>query len=163
MLSYQRKITLYLLKNQAAVYEGDIININQIKRHPMSVSKLKQLQYEAETWKRMLGFITDENIHLKNRLSEILKENFDNNLLEEVEIFHSHFLKEDERIGLLKNEVIELDKLLVREIFEDGTIIRQVDNKIKRLRRIIKNAEAQFTRLKTNFNNYLSENIIQIR
>ncbi|HEY6064391.1 MAG TPA: hypothetical protein VIV35_12320 [Chitinophagaceae bacterium] len=127
----------------------------------MSVLKLKQLQFEAETWKRVLGFMTDENIHLKNRLSEILKNNFDNNLLEEVEIFHSNFLKEDEKIDLLKKEVAGLDKLLVREIFEDGTIIRQVDSKLKRLRNNIKIAEAQFTRLKTDFNNYLSENIIQ--
>ncbi len=125
--------------------------------------KLKQLQFEADTWKRELGFMTDENIHLKNRLSEILKNNFDNNLLEEVEIFHNNFLKEDERIGLLKTEVAELDKLLAREIFEDGHIIRQVDSKLKRLRRNIKNAEAQFSRLKMGFNNYLSENIIQNR
>ncbi len=125
--------------------------------------KLKQLQFETETWKRVLGFMTDENIHLKNRLSEILKNNFNPNLLEEVEIFHNNFLKEDERIDVLKKEVTGLDKLLVREIFEDGTIIRQVDSKLKRLRNNIKIAEAQFTRLKMDFNNYLSENIIQNR
>lgn len=125
--------------------------------------KLKQLQYETETWKRLLGFMRDENIHLKNRLSEILKDNFNNNLLEEIEIFQTHFIKEDDQIHLLRNEVVELDKLLVREIFENGTIIRQVDNKLKRLRRNIKNAESQFTRLKIDFNNYLSENIIQNR
>jgi predicted RNase H-like nuclease (RuvC/YqgF family) len=129
----------------------------------MSVLKLKQLQYETESWKRWLGFITDENIHLKNRLSEILKDNFDTNLLEEIEIFQTHFIKEDDQIHLLRNEVADLDTLLVREIFENGTIIRQVDNKLKRLRRNIKKEEAQFTRLKTEFNNYLSENIIQNR
>lgn len=125
--------------------------------------KLKQLQYETETWKRLIGFMRDENVHLKNRLSEILKNNFDNSLLEEVENFHSDFVKEDERIGSLKNEVVELDKLLVREIFEDGAIIKKVNSKLKRLRNNIKNTEAQFTKLKMDFNNYLSENIIQNR
>jgi hypothetical protein len=125
--------------------------------------KLKQLQYETETWKRILGFMTDENIHHKNRLSEILMNNFDNNLLEEVEIFHAHFIKEDEKISFLKEEVNILDKLLVREIFEDGKIIRQVDMKLRRMRKHIRNAEAQFTKLKTDFNNYLSEHIIQNR
>lgn len=125
--------------------------------------KLKQLQYETETWKRLLGFMTDENIHLKNRLSEILKNKFDKNLLEEVEIFQTNFIKEDEQISLLRNEVAELDKWLVREVFEDGSIIRQVENKLKRLRSNLKNAETHFTKLKIDFNNYLSENIIQNR
>jgi len=145
------------------ILQTDFANDYQIKDNPMSELKLKQLQYETETWKRLLGFMTDENIHLKNRLSEILKTNFDHSLLEEVETFHSNFIKEDERISLLKNEVTELDKLLVREIFEDGTIIRKVGSKLKRVRNNIKNAEVQFNRLKLDFNNYLSENIIQNR
>jgi hypothetical protein len=136
---------------------------DQLKENPMAELKLKQLQYEADTWKRLLGFITDENIHLKNRLSEILKNQFDDSLLGEMENFQTGFLKEDQRVGLLKNEVAELDKLLVREIFEDGKIMKQVDHKLKKLRSNIKNAEAQFTKLKTDFNNYLSENIIQNR
>jgi regulator of replication initiation timing len=121
--------------------------------------KLKQLQYESDTWKRVLGFMMEENIYLKNRLSEILKDKFDKKLLEQVEGFQSSFVKEDEMIGLLRNEVAELDKLLVREIFEDGTIIKKVDAKLKHMRHNIKNAEKEFSRLKSDFNNYLSENI----
>lgn len=121
--------------------------------------KLKQLQYEADTWKRLLAFMMDENVHLKNRLSEILKDKFDKNLLEGVEAFQSSFLKEDEMIGLLRNDVAELDKLLVREIFEDGTLIKKVDAKLKHIRHNIKNAEKEFSSLKSDFNNYLSQNI----
>jgi len=33
---------------------------------------IKQFRHETETWKRTLGFIEEENIILKNRLSEIL-------------------------------------------------------------------------------------------
>ena len=44
-----------------------------------------------------------------------------------VESFQSNFLKEDDRIGLLRNDVAELDKILVREICEDGKIINKVD------------------------------------
>ena len=135
--------------------------IDQLNENPMAAFKLKQLQYEADNWKRLLGFITDENIHLKNRLSEILKNQFDDSLLGEMENFQTGFLKEDQRIGLLKNDVAELDKLLVREIFEDGKISMQVDHKLKKLRGNINNAEAQFTKMKTGFNNFLSEIIIQ--
>jgi regulator of replication initiation timing len=121
--------------------------------------KLKQLQYESDSWKRLLGFIMDENIHLKNRLSEVLKDKFDNNLLEEVEGFQSSFIKEDELIGLLRNDVAELDKLLVREIFEDGKIANEIDKKLNRLRNNITIAEKQFGKLKVEFNSYLSENV----
>jgi regulator of replication initiation timing len=121
--------------------------------------KLKQLQYEADTWKRLLGFMMDENIHLKNRVSQILKDRFDENLLEEVEVFQSSFIKEDALIGLLRNDVAELDKLLQKEVFEDGVIIKNVESKLKKLRHNIKNAEKQFGKLKIDFNNYLSENI----
>ena len=73
--------------------------------------KLKQLQFESDTWKRLLVFMMDENIHLKNRLSEVLKDQFDKNLLVEVEGFQNNFIKEDELIGLMRNDVAELDKL----------------------------------------------------
>ncbi len=121
--------------------------------------KLKQLQYETDTWKRLLGFMMDENIQLKNRISQILKDRFDQNLLEEVEGYQSSFVKEDELIGLLRNDIAELDKLLQKEVFEDGMIIKIVEGKLKKIRNNIKNAEKQFGKLKMEFNNYLSENI----
>ncbi len=121
--------------------------------------KLKQLQYEADTWKRLLGFMMDENIQLKNRISQILKDRFDQNLLEEVEGYQSSFVKEDELIGLLRNDIAELDKLLQKEVFEDGMIIKIVEGKLKKIRNNIKNAEKQFGKLKMEFNNYFSENI----
>ena len=121
--------------------------------------KIKQLQYESNTWKRLLGFMMDENVHLKNRVSEVLKNGFDKGLLEEVESFHSRFIKEDDLIGLLRNEVAELDKLLVREIFEDGQLVKEIDTKLKKLHKNIITAERQLNELKLEFNNYLSENI----
>lgn len=121
--------------------------------------KLKQMQFEADTWKRLLGFLIEENIHLKNRLSEILKNNFDKKLLEEVENFQNRFMKEDNLVSLLRNDVAEFDKLILREVFEDGQLKKEVVRKVKTLRRNIENAEAEFSKLKTEFNNYLSENI----
>ena len=121
--------------------------------------KLKQLQYESDTWKRLLGFMMDENIHLKNRLSEVLKDKFDKNLLVEIEGFQSNFIKKDELIGLLRNDVAGLDKLLEREIFEDGKIVNEIERRLKNLRNNIVYAEKQFGKLKLEFNNYLSENM----
>lgn len=125
----------------------------------MSDPKLKQLQYESDTWKRLLGFMMDENVHLKNRLSEILMDGFDRHLLAEAENFLNRFIKEDDMVGLIRHDVGELDKLLVREIFENGQLRKEVINKIRKLRNNIKIAEQQFRKLKTDFNGYLSVNI----
>ncbi|MBK7883189.1 MAG: hypothetical protein IPJ81_04830 [Chitinophagaceae bacterium] len=121
--------------------------------------KLKQLQHESDSWKRLLAFIMDENIHLKNRLTEVLKDKFNKNLLEDLEYFHNNFVREDEMIRLVRNDVVELDKLLTREIFEDGRIARQIERKLHKLRNNLENIQNQFWKLKMGFNNYLSENV----
>ena len=121
--------------------------------------RLKQLHYESDTWKRLLGIIMDENIQLKNRLSEVLRDRFDKNLLVEVEVFQNYFIKEDALVALLRNDVAELDKLLVREIYEDGKIINKIDLRMKNLRNNIINVEIQFGKLKSAFNSYLLENL----
>ena len=132
---------------------------NSKKPIHMPEHKLRQLQYESDTWRRLLGFMIDENIHLKNRISAILQNGFQKDLLEGVEDFQTRFLKEDDLIVLLRNEVAELDKLLEREIFEDGKIVKEIDSRLKKLRNNIIIAERQFSRLKLDFNNYLSANI----
>ncbi len=121
--------------------------------------KLKQLQHESDSWKRQLAFMTEENIFLKNRISEILKNGTDSETLAEIENFHTSFINEDELIGLLRNDIAEYDKWLERERFEDGHIISKVQKKMKELRHGIATAEAKFGKLKSDFNNYLSENI----
>ena len=121
--------------------------------------KLKQLQYESDSWKHLLGFMMEENIRQKNRLSEILQNGFDRNLLEEMENFQTRFIKEDERIRLFRHELVELDKLLIRETFDDGKIIKEINTRFKILRNSIVIAETKFAGLKLEFNNFLSENI----
>ncbi len=123
--------------------------------------KLKQLQFENNTWKRLLCFMMDENIHMKNRIAEILKTAVEKNMLEEIENFQNSFIRQDDLIGLLRNDTFELDRLLVREKFEDGKIKKMIDEQLKELRNNINIAEKQFSKLKSEFNNYLLENIEQ--
>ena len=107
----------------------------------------------------MINCIMDENIHLKNRLTEVLKDKFNKNLLDDLEYFHNNFIREDEMIRLMRNDIVELDELLVKEIFEDGKIIKQVERKLHKLHNDLENIQKQFGKLKFEFNNYLSENI----
>ncbi len=130
-----------------------------IKTEFIPDGKLIQLQYESDTMKRLLGFMMDENTHLKNRLSEVLKAEFNKNLLDEVELFLSRFIKEDELIGLLRNDLAELDKLLVKSTIGNESIKKLIYKKMKNLENNILVAEQQFNKLKLEFNNYLSVNM----
>ncbi len=145
-----------ILKN---TLQNMITNGKHLKLDNMPDLELRQLQYESDTWKRLLGFIEEENIHLKNRLSEILKSGFNDNLLDELENFHGRFMREDELIRLLRNNVAELDDLLEREVFEDGKIVKEIRRKLKNLSDNIQNVQERFTRLKLEFNSFMSENI----
>lgn len=126
----------------------------------MSELKLKQLYYESDTWKRSLGFLIDENIHLKNRLIEILQTSEDEGLLGRAEYFHDRFIKEDERISLIRNDLTEFDNLLIREVPENGKFAKEINKKFTTLRNNILNAEKQFSELKSEFSNFMLESFI---
>ncbi len=139
-----------------------MIETNEVrirKSKGMFELKLKQLQYESETWKRLLSFIQEENVHQKNRLSEILKEEINNNILDDVEAFYNSFLFEDEHIIFLRNEIDKVTKELQKDIFVEGKIKKSLEMKLKELRNNIKDAERRFSQIKIAFNSYLSANI----
>jgi hypothetical protein len=136
------------------------IDYNNLILETMPDLKVKQLQYETNSGKRLLGFMMEENIHHKNRLSEILKEKFDKYLLEEVDNFQSRFIKGDELIGLLRNEIAEMDKLLAKEISFNEKYKIEIHRKLKKLQHNITSAEKEFRKLKSEFNNFLSLNIL---
>jgi len=106
----------------------------------------------------MLGFMQEENVHLKNRLSDVLKDRFNKNLLDEVEFFQTNFIKEDEVIGLLKSEVAAIDNILKWDLIthENNLLIKKG---IENVRNNIDAAEKDFTKISIDFNKYLSENI----
>lgn len=122
--------------------------------------KFKQLQYESDTWKRLLGFMMDENVHLKNRLSEVLKEEFDNSLLDELDNFQNRFVKVDELISLLRNDVAAFDKLFVSERAKDEKFLHEINRELKKLRSNLLSADNMFGKLKLEFTSYLTENIV---
>lgn len=125
----------------------------------MPQKKMLQIQIESNTWKRLLDFFREENVRSKNRLSDILKESFDRSLLEDLENFQSQFVKHDELINLLRNEIAELDKLLLDEEMTDGIRPAMVARKLGNLRHNLSNSERHFSELQLDFNKYLVENI----
>lgn len=136
-----------------------ITTYNQQFHVNLPTLKLKQLQHESETWMRLLDFMMSENIHLKNRLSEILKEQFDEKLLSGVENFQNTFLKQDQLIELLRNEVAELNELFLNTLPGTAAIENEIDAKLIKLRDTMITTEREFGKIKLQFNSYISQNI----
>ncbi len=124
------------------------------KEKGMDVLKRGQLEHECNTLRRLLLFLKEENIVLKNRLSEILKDSFDKNLLEQAELFHSGFIREDERILLLRNDLAGLDNLLTKTSNNDKIASVEIDARLRELRSNINIAENQFIKMQSGFNKY---------
>jgi len=122
--------------------------------------KIRQVKYEIDTWKRLLDFMNEENIRSKDRLSEILQDKFDKNLLEEVECFHGSFLKADGLIVLLRNDVTEVDDLLTKGMLDNEKHSHQTEKLLKRLRNNMVAVENQFSHTRSAFNSFLLQNIL---
>ena len=126
----------------------------------MSLNK-KYLQYrhETDTWKRYLHFIQQENNHLKNRLSQVLQHDTDEQFLERAEYFQNKFVAEDDTVNMLRQDIQELDHLLTKESGEDGTMLKDLQKKLKKMQKDMEIVERQFSKLKSDFNFYLAESL----
>jgi chromosome segregation ATPase len=97
--------------------------------------------------------MVDENIHLKNRLSEILSDQQQNQLLNEIEDYQTRFLKIDELIRILRNDVAELEQSIKEK--QDTADNPSINNKLSRIRLNIPLVERQLERMKMDFNSFL--------
>lgn len=116
--------------------------------------EIAQFQFEIQWWKQLLNSRMEDNILLKNSLSDILKNNFDHNLLDEIEEFQSKFIREDEVIHSLRNDVNEMDSLMHEEMCEEPEITKAIDNKINNLRKSIASSATHFLLLKSAFDGF---------
>lgn len=121
--------------------------------------KLKQIQHEVETWQRMLLYMQDENIHLKIRLSEVLKDRFDKKMLEVVEGFQSKFIMQDDLMNSLKKEVAAIEESVYPKKYLSTIIKAPSEKVITAIRDNLEIAEKMFVDVRAAFNHYLSENI----
>jgi hypothetical protein len=134
-------------------------NLTNPNSKKMRGPNLTQFQYESEGWKRLLAFMLSENVYMKNRIAEVLRNNFDHSQLDDVESFQNNAIKMDDMVRILRNEIAEFDKLLIREIVEDGLILKEIVKKNKSVRNNVSYIETLFTKFKSEFNGYLTEYI----
>jgi len=109
------------------------------------------MSHELETWQRTLNYIQQENVYLKNRLADLIKNGMDDELLEQVEYFQNQFLNKDAVIVLLRRDI-------AAEIQLDGTLVEEKNiKKHDKLSEDMEMMEMEFSRVKFDFNNYLSQ------
>ena len=121
--------------------------------------KFTQFRHESDTWKRYLQFIQQENNHLKTRLSQVLQHDTDEQFLERAEYFQSKFIAEDDTVNMLRQDIHELDNMLSKKIPEDANIIKDLQKKLKKMHKDMEIVERQFSKLKSDFNLYLTESL----
>ena len=125
----------------------------------MPLYMLKHLQEESDSWKRHLAFIREENIFLKDSLSQAVKNSGVKTSLNDMENFLNQSIRLDDVHALLRHDVAVFDKLLLSEKLKDGQTGQKLEYEVKKNRINIKRYFEEFYNFKTEFNNYLRENI----
>ncbi|MEO8961035.1 MAG: hypothetical protein ABI325_04085 [Ginsengibacter sp.] len=114
-------------------------------------NELKKLQAEVAAWKQTLTSRMEANVLLKNMLSDVLKNNYDQNYLEEIEEFQTKFIQEDEKTNVLRKQVTDLDNLLSGKTFNDRIISESFEEIMKRFRNDFTHSRNRFRFLVSSF------------
>ena len=93
---------------------------------------IRRFQTEIETWKQALNSRMEENLLMKSRLSDILRNNYDQDSLEKIEDFQTQFIKEDELNHSLRSDVNDLDNFWYNPMFENEKMEKSFEMKMKK-------------------------------
>ncbi len=122
----------------------------------MLIDKAQHYIHELDTWLRALEYLREENVHLKNHLSNIAVHDLDRSLLDRVEYFQNQFLNKDALIALLRHEIA--DQKRTAEKSKDDHHFHEPDTTRRqdKLRRDMETTEREFNKLKSEFNRFVS-------
>lgn len=117
--------------------------------------KIRQYIFENEAARRLLEFLLQENAILKTRLAGVLDE-MDNSaeLLDQVEQYQEWLVQNDHEISFIRKKAVELEKMLVKYLHEDGTIKAIVLTQ-KEMRKDLRALDESYRDLKMRFNAFV--------
>jgi len=121
---------------------------------PEKMLKTDQFHHENKTWIRLLDFFKQDNYFMKNRLSEALDNNVDKDFLALAEQFQNKFILKDEYIDELRHDINKLDEIVSNN--SGGWISNTVTKTRLKLRNEMEYFETDFSKLRNDFNKYLS-------
>jgi hypothetical protein len=118
--------------------------------------RLKQYSHESKSWERLLYFFKQENVFLKTRLSEVLDNRNDTELLISAEYFQNHFIVKDELIDKLLQEIHDQEKDWKENFINNSPVPykKKVDKKEK-LRAQMQDFKEDFEKIEFEFNKYV--------
>ncbi len=119
--------------------------------------KPAQFVHENKTWLRLLEFFKQENTVLKNRLAEVLDHKNNKEFLALAEHFQNMFIIKDEFIDELRHDVNGQVQVLTSK--DRVTLDQKIIKKQEKLRNEMEYMETDFSKLKNEFNRYLSTNL----
>ena len=120
---------------------------------PVKISKPDQYHHENKTWGRLLDFFKQENIFLKNRLSEVVDHSADKDFLALAEQFQNKFIIKDEIIDELRHDINLQNVDLINR--NDSLVDNKLIKRQEKLRNEMEYFEKDFIQLKNEFNKYL--------
>ena len=125
-----------------------------MQNQDIAINNMKEFQVEVSTWKKTLTSRMEKNLVLKNRLAEILKNNYHQNCLEEIEEFQTKFIREDEITNMFRNQVTGLDNLIRKKTLEDLITRESLGELIKNFRDDITDSENRFHYVTKSFTDF---------
>ncbi len=120
----------------------------------VKISRPEQFLHENKTWNRLLEFFKQENAFLKTRLAEVVDHRTDKEFLTLAEQFQNKFIIKDEYIDELRHDVNLQQQGLNKK--DNEQLDRNTLKKQEKLRNEMEYFEKDFTKLKNEFNKYLS-------
>lgn len=127
----------------------------KFKKQLMQINKSDQFLEEIFSWIRLIDFYKEEISYLKTRLSEVVDQNINNDLLPSAEYFQNLFILKDEFNASISSE-IKNQELQLHEIIKNNTEAGESFlKKQEKLRNEIENFEKKFSTSKKEFNKFL--------
>lgn len=126
----------------------------QIDRNGFGKDYLVRHQTKINQWKRLLNSRKHQNVLLKNKLSSILKDKYDQTLLISLEEFQSEFIGEDVVIDSLRKDINVLESLLVMMPDAERPTKKAIITTIQRIDSDISESTTRFRNLKASFNDF---------
>jgi hypothetical protein len=120
----------------------------------MPHTKLSQLKWENESWLRVINFLEQENVFLKNRLALAIK-GIESEHMADIEQFQTMFLNHDTLFSILAQDIANHKKALANAQ-KEITKLSQASLQQKKLRRDIDKLEKEFCSLRNKFNSYMA-------
>lgn len=115
---------------------------------------MEPIRNKMKEWRHLLGERMEENLLLKNKLANIITNNYDQNLLEKIEDFQSRLICEDELIYSLRQVVNELENLIKNNWLEDEKFSKMIHLRVVWLQKVMAYSSVRFCDLKSGFNEF---------